>query len=171
MMKRFAAIDHEMVTFDHRNDATGSIRERLEMWRTAARAFAAHPLAGIGIDQFDTYVRGEVAAGRSNAAIGKFNHPHNEYLEAAATGGIPGLLALLLVFALPLRYFARYLRDADDAVATPATAAVALVGLYILCAMTDSVFYRVMSQSFYFFLVLGLAVLVGRHAQDRHGQR
>ena len=34
--------------------------------------------------------------------------------------------------------------------------------LYVLCALTDSVFYRVMPQSFYFFLVLGLAVLVGR---------
>lgn len=167
MMGRFAAIDRELVTFDHRHDANGSVRERLEMWRTAARAFTAHPLAGIGIDQFDVYVAGEVAAGRSNASISRFNHPHNEYLEAAATGGIPGLLALLLIFVVPLRYFARYLRDPDDTVAVPATAAVAVIGLYVLCGMTDSVFYRVMSQSFYFFLMLGLAVLIGRQALER----
>ena len=32
----------------------------------------------------------------------------------------------------------------------------------MLCAMTDAVFYRVMTQSFYFFLVLGMAVRIGR---------
>lgn len=165
--QRFEAIGHEVTTFDHRSDARGAVRERLEMWRTAGRAFAEHPLAGIGIDRFDDYVRGEVAAGRSNVAIEDYNQPHNEYLEAAATGGVPGLLVLLAIFALPLRYFARRVMDADEAVALTACAGLAIVGLYVLCALTDSVFYRVMPQSFYFFLVLGLAVRIGRELSLR----
>jgi O-antigen ligase len=161
MMTRFEAIAPEVTTFDHHEGSVGSVRERLEMWRTAGRAFVAHPFIGIGINQFDDYVHAEIAAGRSNPVIGQYNQPHNEYLEAAATGGVPGLLVLLLVFALPLRYFSRHLLDPDEAVALPAAVGMALIVLYALCALTDSVFYRVMTQSFYFFMVLGMAVRIG----------
>jgi len=113
---------------------------------------------GIGVGQFDAYTREEVAAGRSHAAIERYNQPHNEYLEAAATGGVPGLLILLAVFLVPLRYFSRRVLDADDEVALPAAIGVGVIVLYMLCALTDAVFYRVMTQSFYFFTVLGLAL-------------
>ena len=43
-----------------------------------------------------------------------------------------------------------------------ATAGVAIVTMYMLCALTDNVFYRPMPHSLYFFLVLGLAVGIGR---------
>jgi O-antigen ligase len=163
--QRFEAIGQEVATFDPQSDARGAIRERLEMWRTAGRALVEHPFVGVGIDRFSEYARAEIAAGRSNLAIAPYNQPHNEYLEAAATGGVPGLLVLVLIFALPLRYFVRHLRDPDEAIALPAAGGAALVLLYVLCALTDSVFYRVMSQSFYFFLVLGMAVRVGRGAR------
>ncbi|MEO8777256.1 MAG: O-antigen ligase family protein [Rhodanobacter sp.] len=162
MKARFEAIAPEVTSFNHRNDARGAVRERLEMWRTAARAFAAHPVLGIGKGEFAEYTHQEIAAGRSNPVIGRYNQPHNEYLEAAATGGLPGLLVLLAVFLVPLRYFSRYVLAADDDIALPASIGVALIGLYMLCALTDAVFYRVMTQSFYFFLVLGLAVRIGR---------
>ena len=41
-----------------------------------------------------------------------------------------------------------------------AAAGVAVIVMYALCALTDNVFYRAMPQSLYFFLVLGLAVLI-----------
>ncbi|MEO7073325.1 MAG: O-antigen ligase family protein [Rhodanobacter sp.] len=162
MAERFAAIGPEVTSFDHRADATGAVRERLEMWRTATRAVREHPLAGIGIGRFGHYVRGEIAAGRSNPSIGGYNQPHNQYVEAAATGGVPGLLVLLATFLVPLAFFARHVRSKDEAVAMPARAALAVIVLYLLCALTDSVFYRVMPQSFYFFTVIGMAILVGR---------
>jgi hypothetical protein len=34
--------------------------------------------------------------------------------------------------------------------------------------LTDSVFYRVMPQSFYFFTVLGMALLIGRQQLARN---
>lgn len=161
LVGRFAAIHQEMATYDHHSDADGSIRERLEMWRTAGRAFVEHPLLGIGIDRYEDFAHREIAAGRSNVSIAHYNQPHNEYLRALANGGVVQLLALLAMFALPLRYFARQLRDADDATAAVAWAGMAIVVLYVFCAIGDSVFYRVMSQSFFFFLVLGLAVRAG----------
>ncbi len=162
MKARLEAIAPAVATFNPRHDARGAVRERLEMWRTAARAFATHPAFGIGMGEFAEYSHQEIAAGRSNPVIGRYNQPHNQYMEAAATGGVPGLLVLLAVFLVPLRYFSRYALDPDDDVALPASIGLALIGLYMLCGLTDSVFYRVMTQSFYFFLVLGLALRIGR---------
>jgi len=160
MLQRFEIIQQEVAGFDQ-GDPDGSVGARLEMWRTAMRAFGEHPLAGIGIDRYAGYARAEVAAGRSDPAIAPFNQPHNEYLRALATGGVPQLLVLLAVFALPLRYFGRHLRHRDEAIATLACAGMAIIVLYMLCALGESVFYRVMSQSLFFFLVLGLAVRIG----------
>ena len=168
MMQRFATIQQEVSHFD-RGEADGSVGARLEMWRTALRAFAEHPVAGVGIDQYDAYAHAEIAAGRSDPSIAPYNQPHNEFLRAMATGGLPQLLALLLMFGLPLRFFARRLGHPDEAVASTAWAGLAIVVLYLLCALGESVFYRVMSQSFFFFLVLGLAVRVGHLERLRGG--
>lgn len=169
MVSRFEAIAPEVTSFNHRFDAKGAVRERLEMWRTAGRAFITHPVAGIGVGQFADYTHQEILAGRSNPIIGRYNQPHNEYLEAAATGGLPSLLVLLAVFLLPLRYFGCRALDPDDEIALPASIGVALIGLYMLCALTDSVFYRMMTQSFYFFLVLGLALRIGWLSRSENG--
>lgn len=161
VLDRFAAVGSEVASYDHRTDAKGAVRERIEMWRTAGHAIAAHPLAGVGIDQFGTFVRQQVASGHANPVIAKYDHPHSEYLEAAAAGGIPGLLVLLMLFGIPLVYFNRHAHHADPAVMIPASVGLATVAMYALCAFSDNVFYRAMPHSLYFFLVLGMAVLIG----------
>jgi O-antigen ligase len=161
ILHRFAKVGAEVATYDHRTEAKGAVRERLEMWRVAGHAFSDHPLAGVGIDQFGAYARRQMATGRANPTIAKYNHPHSEYLEAAAAGGVPGLLVLLSIFGFPLAYFARYARHAENVLRVPASAGLAVVGMYALCALSDNVFYRAMPHSLYFFLVLGLAVLIG----------
>jgi O-antigen ligase len=167
LIDRFASIGHEVSSYTPNHNARGAVRERLEMWRTAVRAFREHPLAGVGIDQFGTYARREVAAGRTNAAIEQYGHPHNEYLDAAATRGIFGLVVLVLLFVLPFFYFFRHTSDPDDAVARTAYAGLAIVVLYAVCALTESVLFRVMSQSLFYFLLLGLAVRVGNELRRR----
>jgi len=161
MLARFSAIPTEVASFEQAPGAPGAVRERLEMWQVATRAFLAHPLAGIGSGAFNGYVRGEIAAGRASASIAHYNQPHNEYLDAAASGGIAGLASVLLAFALPLLFFLRRIGAADPEIAQPARAGFAITLLYALCALTDGVFYRVMTQSFYFFMVIGLAVRIG----------
>lgn len=167
LVSRFAAID-QVISSEEAGKGQSSARvdqaidERLEMWHAAERAIKAHPWTGIGIDEFQRFLRAEIAAGRSDPSIIRFNHPHNEYLEATTSGGIPGLLCLLLVFVVPFVHFARQLRHRSETVAAVSITALAIIGLYMLCSLTDSVFYRVMSQSFYFFMVPGCALLIAR---------
>jgi O-antigen ligase len=167
-VKRFADVGSEMSTYNSKTDAHGAVRERMEMWHTAGHAFVDHPLAGVGVDQFGVYVREQIADGHANPAIAQYVHPHNEYLEAAATGGVPGLLITLAVFLVPMGYFVRHALHARDSEIIPASVGVATVGMYVLCALTDNVFYRAMPHSLYFFLVLGLALRLARPA-PAHG--
>lgn len=165
MIDRLADVPQEIASYSPTH-ASGAVRERLAMWHVAWRAFREHPLGGIGLDQFGTYVREQVAADQANAAIAKYVHPHSEYLEAMVAGGIPALLVLLVFFAVPLVYFARRTKHPDDMVATAAISGLAVVGMYGLCAFSDNVFYRAMPQSLYLFLVLGLAVSIGRQLRN-----
>jgi O-antigen ligase len=158
--ERFAAVTQEVSTYSEQ-DATGAVRERLEMWRNAGMAVGEHPLTGVGLNQFGTYARSRIAEGKAADSIERYDHPHSEYLEWAVTGGLPGLVLLLLMFGSTLWFFGRHAMHRDNGVAMPACAGLAVVGMYALCGLTDNVFYRAMPHSLYFFLVLGLAVYVG----------
>jgi len=63
---------------------------------------------------------------------------------------------------VPSGYFLRHALHAHDSEIISASVGVAIVSMYALCGLTDNVFYRAMPHSLYFFLVLGLAVLLGR---------
>ncbi|GGY30125.1 hypothetical protein GCM10008098_24480 [Rhodanobacter panaciterrae] len=165
MVHRLAAVSTEIATYSP-DDTSGAVRERLEMWHTAWQAFLEHPLAGIGLDQFGVYVRAQAAIGNASPTIAKYVHPHSEYLESLAAGGLPALLVLLLFLGVPLGFFARHLNHAQEPIAAAAAAGLMVIGMYGLCAFSDNVFYRAMPQSLYLFLVLGLAVGIGRQLHD-----
>ncbi|TCV96313.1 O-antigen ligase [Luteibacter rhizovicinus] len=157
LVDRFGQVQGEVATFS-RDNAQGPVRERIEMWITAWQAFEEHPVMGVGLDKFGQYARDQIARGQVSPVIEKYDHPHNEYLEAAATGGVPSLILLLLLFALPAVYFARRTLQTDERRALIATAGLVLVVVYSLCALTDNVFYRAMPQSVFLFLMLGFAL-------------
>jgi O-antigen ligase len=158
MAERLRDVQAQAELYSSHNDAKGAVGERLAMWRTAWSAYHQHPWAGIGWDQFGVYARQEVAAGRADPVIAHYVHPHSEYLEALAAGGLPGLIVLLLFFAVPLAYFLRHLRHPRETVATAAVAGLIVLAMYVICAFGDNVFYRAMPQSLYLLLVPGLAV-------------
>jgi O-antigen ligase len=166
VLTRFAAVREEMATYSEQ-DATGAVRERLEMWRTARMAVSAHPLGGVGLNQFGDYARDRIAEGKVNATVERYDHPHSEYLEWAVTGGVPGLAVLVLLFGGALSFFGRHALHPDNAIAMPASAGLSTVCMYALCGLTDNVFYRAMPHSLYFFITLGLAVYVGRELNRR----
>lgn len=165
VIQRFGEVSGEITGFNQENEV-GSVRERIAMWGVAVDAFAEHPVAGVGLNQFGTYAREGIARGEVSDSIFRYNHPHNEYLEAAATGGVPLLVIMLLVFILPGLHFVRRVGHADETTAMIATAGLAVVIVYALSAFTDNVFYRAMPHSFYFYLVLGFMLATALPARD-----
>jgi O-antigen ligase len=76
---------------------------RTSIWTIALRAFEAHPVLGVGLNNFilveDRYVNqpGEIVAG--NLIVDVPHVAHDTFLEALVDTGIPGLLTLLAVLA------------------------------------------------------------------------
>lgn len=141
--------------------AGDSVGERLEMWRASAAMFAAHPWIGIGPGRFNAALNTMIAAGEVSPAVAPQGHPHNEYLAAAATGGVVGLVALLAVLAGPLVHFgvlARRPGPRDTVARACALAGLLVTGMTALFCATDAFFYIHFSTVYY---ALTLALLAG----------
>ncbi len=161
---RFSMIVPQIMAYDSGRVDT-SIGLRLEMWRTAARGFASHPWTGVGVGNFKAYKKSEIAAGRTKSVTAQFATPHNTYLKAAVEGGIPGIIVLLTLFGTALIFFGRRMSDPDPRISAPAVTGMAITILYMLCGITDSVFFFIMSLSFYFLVTLGTAVMISCHSR------
>jgi O-antigen ligase len=108
-------------------------RGRLELWRIALAMWRSRPLLGVGPDNFrrlHVEYGGWIAAG--NVPVGA----HNAFLEAAATTGLPGLLALVAVFATSLAAAARARTRPEDR--TRAGAVLALLAAALVQGLVDS---------------------------------
>ncbi len=75
---------------------------RTDLWRIAWRAFEAHPVVGVGSDNFQAisirYLQRAGAITNANLVVDTPKVAHNIYLESLVDLGIPGLLTLLAVF-------------------------------------------------------------------------
>ncbi|GJG93601.1 O-antigen ligase [Cupriavidus pauculus] len=132
-----------------------STGQRLSLWNNAAAIFKSHPVAGVGLGHFGDASRELIAEGKAPPDIGIFDHAHNEYLCALATGGLIGLAQLLWMFGAPIVYFLGRFREARRNGACVAWQAAGLAAAlsFPLFAFTDCVFDRQVVVSFYVFAV------------------
>lgn len=93
-----------------RGNAETSVGARLEVWRIAAASIARHPWMGVGVGQFARILHASDFCAGSRSVACNLEHAHNDVLEAAATTGLPGMLALLGIFLIPAGIFVRTLR-------------------------------------------------------------
>jgi O-antigen ligase len=130
---------------------------RLVLWRAAARMFAAHPLAGVGPDNF------RLAYGSYAGLTGadERTHSNNMYLEMLAGGGLLVAAAfswLLWRSAACAIGIARRAGGASGAVALGLAAAVLAIGVH---GLVDS-FLSAAPTYVLFSLTLGCAVACAR---------
>ncbi|WP_420992839.1 O-antigen ligase family protein [Cupriavidus sp. 30B13] len=108
--QRVDLVRGQLEQFQEGNTET-SVGARLKTWQLALDSIRLHPWLGVGIGQFARIPRASAFCqqhGGSDVCI--LQHAHNDVLEAAATTGMPGLLALLGLFLVPGVLFWRLLR-------------------------------------------------------------
>jgi len=134
-----------------------SIGTRFEMWQAAWHIFRDNPLLGVGWGHYKEEAQQLVDAGLRNASAAYWGHPHNQFLSAMANGGTVALIALLLLFLLPARLFARIAgrRSVADAQYT-ALAGLLLIAAFISFGLSEAILERTRPVSFFAFY---LAVL------------
>lgn len=138
--------------------AGGGVGMRLALWRVAWDAFAQNPILGTGVGGYAEVLREWVEAGLLPEHLLQYNHPHNEFLSVLASRGLVGLLALLLVFGIPLWHFVWGVYHADRDIAGLSFAGLALIIGFMQFGLTEAIFDRTMPITFYVFC---LAVIYG----------
>ncbi len=90
-----------------------SVDERFEMWHAALLMARRHPWWGVGFGGFDDAAHRLVRAGFTPPFVAAYEHPHNDLLDALASGGVVGLAVQLLLYLIPLLIFVPAVRDPD----------------------------------------------------------
>lgn len=119
--------------------ADNSVGGRLEMWRTGLRIAAEKPVFGWGSEGYQQRKAALVAAGLADPYVMQHSHAHNEFIDAMVKRGALGLAALLALYLVPLRFFARALRRADSAPVRPyALGGVLVIACYMAFGLTQA---------------------------------
>lgn len=84
-----------------------SENDRLALWSAGLHMIEAHPLAGIGLDNFKAEVPAYLAPGQHIDYIA-----HNTYIEMAAEMGVPGIALFLWILVATFKSLARTRRSA-----------------------------------------------------------
>ncbi|HEY3488123.1 MAG TPA: hypothetical protein VGL10_08655, partial [Gammaproteobacteria bacterium] len=121
-------------------------------------------LLGAGAGEFKRRMVQGVEEGRLPPKYARlFSEPHSEYMASLSSRGILGLIALLLLFIVPLREFMRALRRFPVADTTAGAGAAVLLIAFAVFALTASVLEMPRLVTFFTFY---LAVLAGLHGHE-----
>ncbi|HVK52098.1 MAG TPA: O-antigen ligase family protein [Pseudoxanthomonas sp.] len=146
-------------------DADSPIGARLLFLHLAWQSFLAHPWQGVGIEGFGTVVQQWSGCQvRPQMGLCELAHAHNDLAEWGATLGLPGALAILAIYGVPLAMFVAIIRRADPR--TPNLAAwggAAVIGVYVWCGLTQSMFAHAATATAY---ALFTGVLLGVALRD-----
>ena len=146
--------------------ATGQVDQpisaRLGLLAVAWDAFREAPLTGVGIAGFAQRVDGSRYCLDDSRHFCSLEHAHNEVAQWGATMGLPGVIALLSLYLVPLVAAVREIRVGRSRMPAGASWAVAaLVAAYVASGLTQSMFSHAISTSAYVVpvgLLLGMAM-------------
>jgi O-antigen ligase len=100
VQQRLTVITEDLRKWEAADLERNSIGYRLEMWRTAGRLVARHPIVGSGPDAFRQAWRERFdPADPRHADPLRFIEPHNMYLYYATAFGLPAVAALIALLA------------------------------------------------------------------------
>ena len=163
--ERAVNVASELQKFEHTGDTGTSVGQRLVMWRTALDMSRQHVVLGLGrigyMEQKDALVK----AGKMSLGVAAYTNAHNDYLDALVKRGIPGLLALLALFLVPLSLFARVLRDGPATARPFALGGVVLCTCYIIFGLTTT------SLTLNIGIIMLVFPMIMLWAMTRHQQR
>ncbi|RTR05022.1 O-antigen ligase family protein [Halomonas nitroreducens] len=130
-----ARVDHAVSSL-HRylqgDEEVTSISARLDLWRGGLALIAERPGLGWGSEGYRAGKAELIEEGELAPELSRFWHAHNDLLDAWVKRGLPGLVALLVLYLTPLRLFAGGIRDA-----CPRQRSLAIAGTLLPVAFMD----------------------------------
>ena len=103
--ERLEKAEQEVVLFNKGDTSVTSVSQRLYHWQLAWRMGIEKPLTGWGRQGYVDEKQRRVEAGLVNPSVLEFTHAHNEVMDLFVKHGVPGVLALLFFYGVPLVIF------------------------------------------------------------------
>ncbi len=123
---------HEVQGFTEPTGAASSVGARLELWRAGLMLIPEAGLFGLSEAQVEARLRTRVEQGLLRPPVLGQAHFHNEVIEHWVRHGLLGLVALLMLYVLPLYAFMGAAHATD-----PVLKAAAVAGVVTLTATID----------------------------------
>jgi O-antigen ligase len=133
---------------DNSQFASRSDEERIFMFNLGLEIFAKHPISGIGIDQFKSYV--------ADATHEYAHDAHNFYLKVLTEEGILGIVLFLIPLFL---VFIDLWKKSRNKIPHIATAARIMVGLFLLGSFVN--FFLAAKALSWLYIILPSGMLLG----------
>jgi O-antigen ligase len=155
VQQRVEALQVDMLRYAA-GDPDSSSGARIELFTLASDELEARPWTGAGIGRFERVVEAspkcQVAAPDNWCSLG---HAHSDFPEWGATMGIPGLLALLVLYGVSGWLFARQVlvRPFPRRSRSAALCGLAVVTVFVLCGLSQSMWAHQLSGSSFLLLV------------------
>lgn len=108
--ERLQTMRQEISNYQRQGNAASSVGARIQMWQFASALAQQRPLLGWAQKGYDAERTRQLEQNQLDPLLANFNHPHNDYLDAAAKRGLPGLLILLACHFTCFWYFWRAAR-------------------------------------------------------------
>ena len=147
-----------------------SVGTRLEMWQAAWQIYLDNPTFGVGWGHYKENAQTLVDAGVRHKSAAAWGHPHNQFFATMANGGTVALIAIWLLFLVPLKLLINVIRRQQD----PERQRLALAGIlliitYMCFGFSEAILERARPVSFFaFYLAVIFAAIhtlarAGRH--------
>ena len=156
---------YEVKSYYLENNRASSVGYRLDFWHIAFECFLESPLWGVSYQRRSEIMDNYVRKYADSATIGTDGRSssHNELLNALSKKGILGVIAILLLYLVPMRYFVhQFRRQTDSTKRQLALAGVGVSFTMIICGVTEAPLMNVRVGTTYAFLIIFLYHLISK---------
>lgn len=120
----------------------GALGRRWQMWTLAMAAMEGHWWTGIGPGEFARQLQTAINQGQISELLAQYRHPHSQYLSALTDGGIPLLVAWILLLASAARRFFKLYSSGLRQTQQFGWAGLSAITLMAVMALSESIFER-----------------------------
>ena len=149
LQSRINDVISDLQQYFHANNANTSLGARITLWQASLPLIAEHPLLGWG--SVANYVN---LSGDKAEIFQRFNHFHNDFLDALVKRGLLGGMALLMIYVVPGVLFYRQLKQCVSAKAPLVYASLLLIVATFVFGLTQSFFSHSSGVMVYVFLLV-----------------
>lgn len=147
-------------------ESGSEVATRIDFWRTAADIWQQSPVLGVGLGRFPEAYAESQLPGRGflpGTLSEPPPHAHNLLLQTAATEGLVGLVALLLILGSAVTVVLRLRRSDDRGVAIFGSAALAFLAAFLIHNQFDVTLLE--GTGIYVWALLGLVAGAWTHVR------